>query len=160
MFCDHRCLKLAHQGETAFNENTHKATAFRKKCKEIKKSVGVKLDVSHFDDSDDDDEDHVEICNGKQQVQLPFEVEEELYRGEFGTKQGYQVLAFDNDDKKLYEEFGEGTDFFILSVDCVKVEKEEKKKAREVMRKIKSLKNKFSLPDEEVVDTELGGEGS
>ena len=56
-----------------FNLNTHKATAFQARCKEIKKALGVA--------TNNDDEEEVEVCAGKQCVQLPFVCEEQFYRG-------------------------------------------------------------------------------
>ena len=52
-------------------------------------------------------------------------------------KGSYEVLVLENDDEKLYDELEEVTEFFILTVDMVHIEK-EKTRVRGAMRKIKS----------------------
>jgi hypothetical protein len=122
------CIAGEHGLEEGFNQNTHKATAFHLRCMEIKKDLGVA--------TNDEDADEYEVCAGTQCVQLPFECEDEFYRGG-SSGEGYEILVLDNDDEKLYNELGEVSQFFILSVDMVHVEK-EKVRVVGAMRKVKA----------------------
>ena len=132
-------LMAAHADNKRFTKDTHKATAFAQKCQEIVKEAGVVVKFDH-----DTGEEEIEVLSGVQQVALPFDVEEDLYRGKKGTGEGYQVIAYENDDDVLFAELEEPTDLFILSVDLVSNEKKKKKKARGTMRKIKSPVKNYS----------------
>jgi hypothetical protein len=129
IFYNSERLSVAHSEAANFDHNTHKSTAFQARCKEIKKSLGV---ATH-----DDEAEEFEVSAGKQCIQLPFEVEEQFFSGASVHGTGYEILVMDNDDERLYNELeGEATQFFVLSVDMVHIEKE---KARMVggMRKLK-----------------------
>ena len=133
IFYDPRRMLAANEFDKGFNRNTNKATAFEKQCKEIVKKHGKEIENPTDDDSDD-----VEVCVGKQCVKLPFDVEEDLWRGPLGDQDGFEVQVFENDDNTLTDELGQTTEYFILSVDMVSVEKEKPKKARGTIRKITS----------------------
>jgi hypothetical protein len=129
-YSPHR-LAVSHEELSGFDHNTHKATAFHSRCKEIKKSLGVA--------TNDDEAEEFEVQAGKQCVQLPFEVEEQFFDGASVNGTGYEVLVMDNEDQRLYDELGEesATQFFVLSVDMVHIEK-EKHRVVGAMRKIKT----------------------
>ena len=133
VFYDPRRLLFANTGDGDFNRNTEKATAFEKQCKKIIQACGEP--VHGVTSLADDDE---EIVSSKQVVRLPFDCEEDLWRGAALNRDGFEVLAIENDDVVLTNEMGEATDFFILTVDLVSVEKEKQKKARGIMRKVVS----------------------
>ena len=69
-------LMAAHADNKRFTKDTHKATAFAQKCQEIVKETGAVVKFDH-----DTGEEEIEVFSGVQQVALPFDVKEDLYRG-------------------------------------------------------------------------------
>ena len=132
-------MLAANAGNKKFTKDTHKATAFALKCKEVEKELGTTVKVDH-----DTGEEEIEVSAGVQQIKLPFDVKEDLYWGKKGKGEGYELLGFENDDDVLFAELEEMTDLFILSVDMVSNEKKKVKKARGTMRKIKSPLKSYS----------------
>lgn len=154
VFYNRKRILTANAGNKRFNKNSHKATAFSQLCKQIVKDLG-KQTHPPGDGDDSDEEANVEVCDGEQCIELPFEVEDELYRGHKGLGKGYEVVALENEDDVLFAELEEPTDLFVLSVDLVSVEK-TKKTAKGSMRKLKSP-SKYDDSSEE--DEEDDGEG-
>ena len=152
-FCNAGRMMAANADKKKFSKDTHKATAFSEKCKEVVKEMGVAVKIDH-----DTGEEEIEVSSGVQQIVLPFEVEEDLCRGKKDEGDGYEVLGFENDDDVLFAELNEvSTHLFILSVDVAsnekKKKKKKKKKARGAMRKIKSpIKNYSNSSEEEDED--------
>lgn len=150
IFYNSQRLAVAHEEATNFDHNTHKSTAFHSRCKEIKKTLGVA--------TNDDEAEEFEVSAGKQCVQLPFEVEDEFFPGASVHGTGYEILVMDNDDERLYDELGgESTQFFVLSVDMVHIEKE---KTRVVggMRKLKTATPRGRRQADEAAGNVAGNE--
>jgi hypothetical protein len=83
--------------------------------------------------------------------------------GSSSSCDGYEVLAFENDDVVLTNEMGAPVDMFILSVHCVSVEKEKINKACGAMRKVVSPCAKYATssgttPFDIHTEEENGGE--
>ena len=143
---------LAHaesQGNKKFNKNTAKNTAFTKVCEKIIEECGTTIVKG-------DEEEEIEVYEGEQIIELPFEVEEVLWQGPKGDREGFEIVAAESEDDVLFSELGEVTDQFVLSVDCVVPKKEKKKKARGTMAKLESPTKGHVDSDEEEEAEEEG----
>ena len=152
LFYDPARLMLQCGHKRNFHKNSAKATVFQKQCKELKKKEGVK---TKRQTTDGDVEEITEVHSSVQCIELPFPVEEELYKGHMGKGEGFEVFILENDDEVLLLEMEEGdsTDFFLLSVDVVKLEEKEKKKTKGLMRRVATA-NRKTLAAREDSDSE------
>ena len=120
LFYEKSRVLAANVDDTEFNRNTSKATRFAAVCKEIAKTA------------DDDDN----VWEDPQVINLPFQVEEQLFTTTRDADDAWGVELYDNDDAVLVDEMGGHTDFFILRVDMLSAEKKVPVKSKGRMRRI------------------------
>jgi hypothetical protein len=111
---------FANADDDGFNHDTHKATAFQEVVQEIEQTAN---DVD-------------EVMGTPQIVKLPFTVEADFWKPSY-EDEGWEIELHDNDDRELEKDIGGTADLFILTVDCVSIEK-PKTKSKGKMRKIVS----------------------
>ena len=120
VLCNPTRIQCANKTDGDFNHNTSKATALQNVCKKI-----IKME-----------DDHGEVLGEPQRIKLPFACESIFWRGPRNDHRGWDIELCDNDDPVLRREIQGTTDFFILTVDCLSLEKPVEHQTRGGMRRV------------------------